>query len=96
MAKQKKLALEEKKGVSSSESANSPSIKSIKDKRKIELNAATLVENILKQDITALSRAIPLLKVKIQNMLNRQKALYRIVYLMRTNLSVLALLGCPA
>ncbi|MFL1011403.1 methylmalonyl Co-A mutase-associated GTPase MeaB [Flavisericum labens] len=58
------MALEEKKGVSSSESANSPSIKSIKDKRKIELNAATLVENILKQDITALSRAITLIESK--------------------------------
>ncbi|WP_298552363.1 methylmalonyl Co-A mutase-associated GTPase MeaB [uncultured Algibacter sp.] len=64
MSKQKKSALQEKKGVSISEITNSSSIESIKDKRKAKISTDNLVESILKKDITALSRAITLVESK--------------------------------
>ncbi|MDB0040717.1 methylmalonyl Co-A mutase-associated GTPase MeaB [Algibacter sp.] len=64
MSKKKKSSIHEKEGVSISEITNATSIKSIKDKRKAEIDADTLVNSILKKDITALSRAITLIESK--------------------------------
>ncbi|PWH82070.1 methylmalonyl Co-A mutase-associated GTPase MeaB [Algibacter marinivivus] len=66
MSKQKKSALQEKKGVSISEITNSSSIESIKDKRKAKIDTNALVTSILKKNITALSRAITLVESKNQ------------------------------
>lgn len=72
MAKKTKSALQEKKGVSISEITNTSSIKSIKEKRNAEIDIETLIHSILKQDITALSRAITLVESK--NKKHLQKA----------------------
>ncbi len=64
MAKQKKSALEEKKGISISEITNASSIKTIQEKRRSKINTETLVSAILNKDITALSRAITLVESK--------------------------------
>ena len=64
MAKEKKSALKEKKGVSISEITNLPTIKTIKEKRRSEINTDALVTSILNKDITALSRAITLVESK--------------------------------
>ncbi len=64
MAKQKKSALEEKKGISISEITNASSIKTIREKRRSKINTETLVSAILNKDITALSRAITLVESK--------------------------------
>lgn len=64
MAKQKKSALSEKKGVSHSEITNKSSIEKIKNKRKEKLATKTLIDSILNKDITALSRAITLIESK--------------------------------
>ncbi|MFV9551286.1 methylmalonyl Co-A mutase-associated GTPase MeaB [Algibacter sp. PT7-4] len=62
MAKKNKSALQEKKGVSISETTNISSINTIKQKRKAKINYKTLVASILKKDVTALSRAITLVE----------------------------------
>jgi LAO/AO transport system kinase len=72
VAKKTKSALQEKKGVSISEITNTSSIKSIKEKRNAEIDIETLIHSILKQDITALSRAITLVESK--NKKHLQKA----------------------
>ncbi|TGV00822.1 methylmalonyl Co-A mutase-associated GTPase MeaB [Flavivirga rizhaonensis] len=64
MSKEKKSALREKKGVSVSEITNQSSIKTIKEKRRAEINTSALVTSILNKDITALSRAITLVESK--------------------------------
>lgn len=64
MAKQKKSALKEKKGVSISEITNQSTIKIIKEKRRSEINSDALVASILNKDMTALSRAITLVESK--------------------------------
>ncbi|WP_452228123.1 MULTISPECIES: methylmalonyl Co-A mutase-associated GTPase MeaB [unclassified Lacinutrix] len=64
MAKQNKSALQEKKGVSQSEITNATSIQNIKRKRRAQPSAADLVSQILKGNITALSRAITLVESK--------------------------------
>lgn len=64
MAKEKKSALKEKKGVSISEITNQSTIKIIKEKRRSEINSDALVTSILNKDITALSRAITLVESK--------------------------------
>ena len=64
MAKQKKSALSEKKGVSHSEITNKSSIEKIKNKRKEKLATKTLIDSILNKDITALSRAVTLIESK--------------------------------
>ncbi|MDO6597654.1 methylmalonyl Co-A mutase-associated GTPase MeaB [Oceanihabitans sp. 2_MG-2023] len=64
MAKQKKSALQEKEGVSVSEITNATSIQNIKQKRKAQPSAQDLVSQILKGNITALSRAITLVESK--------------------------------
>ena len=64
MAKEKKSALKEKKGVSISEITNSASIKHIKSKRNSLMDVDTLVTSILNKDISALSRAITLIESK--------------------------------
>lgn len=64
MAKEKKSALKENKGVSQSEITNSASIKNIKKKRNARINPKTLVSAILKKNTTALSRAITLVESK--------------------------------
>lgn len=64
MATEKKSALKENKGVSSSEITNSDSIKNIRKKRHSEVNIDSLVKSLLKKDITALSRAITLIESK--------------------------------
>ena len=62
MSNKKKSAIHEKEGVSISEITDASSIKSIKDKRKAEIDVDTLVKSILKKNITALSRAITLIE----------------------------------
>lgn len=62
MAKQKKSALSEKKGVSHSEITNKTSIEKIKNKRKAKVDTKNLISSILDKDITALSRAITLIE----------------------------------
>lgn len=72
MAKEKKSALKEKKGVSISEITNQSTIKTIKEKRRSEINTDTLVSSILNKNITALSRAITLVESK--NLKHLEKA----------------------
>lgn len=63
MSKQSKSsALQEKDGVSESEITNKASIQSIKHKRRVQPSAQELVSEILKGNITALSRAITLVE----------------------------------
>lgn len=62
MTKKNKTALNEKKGVSISEITNASSIKTIKNRRNKQINPETLVADILKKNITALSRAITLVE----------------------------------
>ncbi|MDA9343787.1 methylmalonyl Co-A mutase-associated GTPase MeaB [Algibacter sp.] len=64
MSKKKKSSIHKKEGVSISEITNASSIKSIKDKRKAEIDVDALVTSILKKDVTALSRAITLIESK--------------------------------
>ena len=64
MSKKNKSALKEKKGVAVSEITNPSSIKSIKDKRKTELDTDVITSSILNKNITALSRAITLVESK--------------------------------
>ncbi|MEL0456776.1 methylmalonyl Co-A mutase-associated GTPase MeaB [Flavobacteriaceae bacterium SZ-1-7] len=64
MAKAKKSALKEKKGVSFSETTNESSIKSIKKRRNIKVDPSQLIASILKGDITALGKAITLIESK--------------------------------
>ena len=59
-----KSALKEQEGVSQPEITNTSSIKNIKQKRKAQPTVDALVEDILKGDITALSRAITLVESK--------------------------------
>ena len=66
MSKKKKSALQEQKGVSISEITNQSSINSIQQKRKSNIDETKLVNALLKQDITALSRAITLIESKNQ------------------------------
>ncbi|MCF7560216.1 methylmalonyl Co-A mutase-associated GTPase MeaB [Sabulilitoribacter multivorans] len=74
MAKKNKSALEEKKGISISEITNSSSIKSIQNKRKVEVDTNTLIASILNKDITALSRAITLVESKNPKHLEKANA----------------------
>lgn len=64
MGKQNKSALKEQDGVLQNEMTNSSSIESIKQKRKTQPSAKDLITDILKGDITALSRAITLIESK--------------------------------
>jgi len=64
VSKKKKSSIHKKEGVSISEITNASSIKSIKDKRKAEIDVDALVTSILKKDVTALSRAITLIESK--------------------------------
>ncbi len=64
MSKKKKSALQEQKGVSISEITNQSSINSIQQKRKSNIDETKLVNALLKEDITALSRAITLVESK--------------------------------
>ncbi|XCF05401.1 methylmalonyl Co-A mutase-associated GTPase MeaB [Tamlana crocina] len=75
MAKKNKSALSEKKGVSVSGTTNANSIKSYKENRKTEIASDTLIEGILKKDITALGRAITLIESKNQKHANQAKTL---------------------
>lgn len=74
MAKKNKSALEEKKGISISEITNLSSIKSIQNKRKVEVDTNTLITSILNKDITALSRAITLVESKNPKHLEKANA----------------------
>ena len=62
--KQNKSALHEQKGISSKEITDSSAISKIQDKRKKQPNTQHLVDDILKGNITALSRAITLVESK--------------------------------
>ncbi|MEZ4795912.1 MAG: methylmalonyl Co-A mutase-associated GTPase MeaB [Flavobacteriaceae bacterium] len=72
MKKQNKSALSEQDGVSQNEITNSATIDSIKQKRKTQLSAQDLIAQILKGEITALSRAITLVESK--NITHLEKA----------------------
>ncbi|WP_298236845.1 methylmalonyl Co-A mutase-associated GTPase MeaB [uncultured Algibacter sp.] len=77
MAKQKKSALSEQKGVSQSEITNISSINQIKKKRLKKISNNTLVSAILKKDITALSKAITLIESKNPKHSNDAKAIIK-------------------
>ncbi len=77
MAKEKKSALKEKKGVSISEITNQSTIKTIKEKRRAAINTDALVASILKKDITALSRAITLVESKNPTHLKKANAIIK-------------------
>ncbi|TNJ43066.1 methylmalonyl Co-A mutase-associated GTPase MeaB [Tamlana fucoidanivorans] len=62
MTKEKKSALQEKGGVSISEITNRKSIENLKQKRKVKLDAKTLLTDILQGDVAALSRGITLVE----------------------------------
>ena len=64
MAKEKKSAINEKSGVSQPETINTSSISNIKSKRHKQPSADHLISDILKGDITALSRAITIIESK--------------------------------
>ncbi len=72
MAKEKKSALNEKSGISEPETINTSSISNIKSKRLKQPSADQLISDILKGDITALSRAITTIESK--NSLHFEKA----------------------
>ena len=72
MKKNIKSALSEQDGVSQNEITNTTSIDSIKEKRKTQPSAEDLIAQILKGDITALSRAITLVESK--NITHLEKA----------------------
>ncbi|KJD33125.1 protein kinase [Tamlana nanhaiensis] len=61
-SKENKSALNETKHVSTSNIINSMSIQSIKQKRKVEIDADALLKSILNKSISALSRAITLIE----------------------------------
>ncbi|MEP5338582.1 MAG: methylmalonyl Co-A mutase-associated GTPase MeaB [Algibacter sp.] len=64
MANKNKSALTEKEGVSISEITNTASIKTIKKKRKKEVDVNALVASLLDKNIAALSRAITFVESK--------------------------------
>ncbi|MFL0352380.1 methylmalonyl Co-A mutase-associated GTPase MeaB [Xanthomarina sp. GH4-25] len=64
MAKEKKSALKEKKGIQAPESINTSSIDKLKSKRHKQPSAEDLISGILKGDMTALSRAITTIESK--------------------------------
>jgi len=72
LAKEKKSALNEKSGISEPETINTSSISNIKSKRLKQPSADQLISDILKGDITALSRAITTIESK--NSLHFEKA----------------------
>ena len=72
-----KSALKEQKGVSQSEISNTSSIKNIKQKRKTQPAVDALVDEILKGDITALSRAITLVESKNSSHLEKANAIIK-------------------
>jgi LAO/AO transport system kinase len=62
LSKKKTSALHEKEGVSQPETTNKDAVKSIKEKRQTQPSADDLVKDILKGNMTALSRAITLVE----------------------------------
>ena len=77
MGKQNKSALNEQEGVSQRDFINTSSIKSIKQKRKTQPSTQNLITEILKGDITALSRAITLIESKNPNHLEKANAIIK-------------------
>lgn len=77
MSKQNKSALNEQEGVSQRDFINTSSIKSIKQKRKTQPTAQNLITNILKGDVTALSRAITLVESKNLNHLEKANTIIK-------------------
>jgi len=70
-------ALNEKTGVSQNEITNSDSVKKIKSKRKKAIKTKDLINNILKGDITALSRGITLVESRKEEHLNQANTLIK-------------------
>ncbi len=77
MTKQKKSALKEQEGVSQSEITNSISIKNIQRKRRAKPSVEDLFSQILKGDITALSRAITLVESKNASHVEKANAIIK-------------------
>jgi len=77
VSKQNKSALNEQEGVSQRDFINTSSIKSIKQKRKTQPTAQNLITNILKGDVTALSRAITLVESKNLNHLEKANTIIK-------------------
>lgn len=77
MTKKNKSAIEEKKGVSLLEITNATSIKNIKKKRQTEINTSAVITAILKNNITALSRAITLVESKNKNHLEQANTIIK-------------------
>ncbi len=72
-----KTALEEKKGISPPEMTDTQAISKLKDKRKQLPNTETLIADILKGDVTALSRAITLVESKNPKHLEKANAIIK-------------------
>jgi LAO/AO transport system kinase len=70
-------ALNEKAGVSQNEITNSDSVKKIKSKRKKAIQIQDLISNIIKGDITALSRGITLVESRNKDHLNQANTLIK-------------------
>jgi LAO/AO transport system kinase len=70
-------ALNEKKGVHQNEITNSDSVKKIKSNRRRAINIEDLINNILKGDITALSRGITLVESRKKDHLDQANTLIK-------------------
>lgn len=79
MIKKNKIAsaLNEKKGVYQNEITNSDSVKKIKSNRRRAINIEDLINNILKGDITALSRGITLVESRKKDHLDQANTLIK-------------------
>lgn len=77
MASKNKSALTEQEGVFQNEITNSSSIEAIKKKRKTQPASEYLVAQILKGDITALSRAITLVESKSKHHTEKANAIIK-------------------
>jgi len=77
VSKQNKSALNEQKGISQRDITNVSYISSIKQKRKTQPSTQDLITEILKGDVTALSRAITLVESKNQDHLQKANAIIK-------------------
>ncbi|MBO6606924.1 methylmalonyl Co-A mutase-associated GTPase MeaB [Psychroserpens sp.] len=96
MSKQQKpSALHEKDGVSESEITNEASIQSIKHKRRVQPSTDELVSEILKGNITALSRAITLIESSNPTHLEKANAIIKMCLPHANNSVRIGITGVP-
>ena len=95
MEKQNKSALSEQEGVSQRDITNASSIDSIKQKRKFQPTADNLITDILKGDITALSRAITLVESKNKSQITKANAIINACLPHANNSTRIGITGVP-